>query len=109
MKYVSCQHEYIRRWDGLEVPVDEAIDALRAALYIDLERTEAEKNRLAAESSAGKPLSEEESQLYRRSANIHFTLHFLDQVVVNLYALGMTHPQEFLQKKIQMGLFDEEA
>ena len=106
MSYETYQQELIRRWRGLEVPVDEAIDALRAALYLDLERVETEKTRILSESDAGQPLPTEALYCYRRSAKIHFTLGYLDEIVESFYGLGMTHPHEFLQGKMQISLFD---
>ena len=43
MKYETYQQELTRRWRGVELPIHEAFEVLRAALYLDLERSNTEE------------------------------------------------------------------
>ena len=43
MSYVSYQQELMRRWRGVDLPIHEAFEVLRAAFYLDLERSNTEE------------------------------------------------------------------
>lgn len=96
MKYLSYQQELTRRWRGVDLPIQEAFEVLRAALYLDLERSNAAKERALEGYDYKSPVPEEYLNWYRRGGRIELRLYDVDNLCASFYSLGLLVPPKQL-------------
>ncbi|MBE8952964.1 MAG: hypothetical protein SR1Q7_07460 [Quinella sp. 1Q7] len=100
MKYESYQQELTRRWRGVELPIREAFEVLRAALYLERERVDAAKERALEGYDYKSQPPEEYLAMYRRNGTIGLRLNNVDDLFANFCCLGLLVPPK------QLSLFD---
>ena len=100
MTYVSYHQELMRRWRGVDLPIQEAFEVLRAALYFERERVEVAEARALEGYDYKSPPPEEYLKMYRRKGTIGLRLNNVDDLCANFYCLGLLVPPK------QLSLFD---
>ena len=100
MTYETYQQELTRRWRGVDLPIHEAFEVLRAALYFERERVEAAEARALEGYDYKSPVPEEYLTMYRRKGTIGLRLNNVDDLCANFYCLGLLIPPK------QQTLFD---
>lgn len=100
MSYETYHQELVRRWRGVDLPIHEAFEVLRAAFYFERERVEAAEARALEGYDYKSPVPEEYLNWYRRGGRIELRLHDVDNLCVSFYSLGLLIPPK------QQTLFD---